>query len=119
MRFEVMLGGLKNFDGRVPATGCNLSWIDGDHRKGAVAALVHFVNYYTRGLRTEFGRWQEVLPLEIFVEDLLQATNFVTDEGHDFSQRASSRAIGLWSKGPRASPKQIARIAGCVAGRID
>ena len=27
---------------------------------------------------------QEVLPLEIFVEDLPQATNFVTDEGHDY-----------------------------------
>lgn len=86
--------------------------------EGAGPALVYFVNYYTRGLRTEFGRWQEVLPLEIFVEDLPQATNFVTDEGHDCSQRASSRAIGLWSKGLRASPKQIARITGCVADRI-
>jgi choline dehydrogenase-like flavoprotein len=84
MRFEVMLRGLKNFDGGVPTTGCNLSWIEGDHRKEAGAALVYFVNHYNRGLRTEFGRWQEVVPLEIFVEDLPQATNFVTDEGHDY-----------------------------------
>jgi choline dehydrogenase-like flavoprotein len=83
LQFEAFLDGLKHFDGATPKSGCNISWIDGDHRKEAAGAMVLFSNTFTFGLRPEFGRWREVLPLWVLVEELPQETNMVIDDGSD------------------------------------
>ena len=83
MQFEVLLDGLNNFDGGVPTAGLNTAWADGDHRREAGASLVYFLNWWRDGLRVEWNRWRQTLPLEVFVEDLPQATNMVTDDGGD------------------------------------
>lgn len=81
---DVFLDGIDHFDGGVPISGFNTLWVDGDHRKTAAAALVYFVNHFkTNGLRTEWGRWRQTLPLEIFVEDIPGADNRVVDNGSD------------------------------------
>ena len=81
MQFEVLLDGLDNFDGGIPAAGCNTLWVDGEHRREAAAALIYFSNSFYLGLRTEWGRWRQSLPIWVLVEDLPQATNMVVDEG--------------------------------------
>jgi choline dehydrogenase-like flavoprotein len=81
LQVEVFLDGLNNFDGGLPMTGLNLSFADGDHRKTGGAAMIYFQNGPRHGLRSEFGRWRQTLPIEIFVEDMPQETSTVTDEG--------------------------------------
>ncbi len=82
LEFEVQLTGLNNFDGNTPVSGHNLSWVDGEHRQQGGAALVYFSNNFASiGLRSEWGRWRQTLPLEIVVEDLPQESNMVADEG--------------------------------------
>ena len=83
IQFEVLLNGLNNFDGGIPTAGCNTLWVDGEHRREGGAAFVYFLNQYRDGLRTEWGRWRQTLPMEVFVEDLPQETNMVVDEGGD------------------------------------
>lgn len=83
VQFEVLLKGLNHFDGGIPNSGCNTIWTDGEHRREGGAALVYFDNQFRDGLRTEWGRWRETLPIEVFVEDLPQETNMVIDEGGD------------------------------------
>jgi choline dehydrogenase-like flavoprotein len=83
MQFEVQLDGVDNFDGGVPTAGMNTMWADGEHRREGGAALVYFLNWWREGMRTEWGRWRQTLPLEVFVEDLPQASNMVLDDGGD------------------------------------
>jgi choline dehydrogenase-like flavoprotein len=84
MQFEVLLQGLDHFDGGIPTSGLNTLWTDGEHRREGGAALVYFVNHYYRyGLRPEWGRWRQTLPIEVLVEDLPLETNMVVDEGGD------------------------------------
>lgn len=83
IQFEILLKGLQNFGGGNPTTSFNTSWLTGDHRRTGGAALVYFLNRPRDGLRTEWGRWRETAPIEVFVEDLPLATNYVADEGGD------------------------------------
>jgi choline dehydrogenase-like flavoprotein len=83
MQFEIMLDGLDNYDGGLPAAGCNTLWVDGEHRKEAASALVYFSNSFYLGLRKEWGRWRQSLPIWVLVEDIPQETNMVVDEGGD------------------------------------
>ncbi len=92
---EVMLRGMTNFDGGVRNTGVNYALYDGDFRRESGAALISSVNYWLHGMRLEKGRWQEVWPLGISVEDLPQDRNCVTADGplpqvahHDISDYA-------------------------------
>jgi hypothetical protein len=100
----VLLDGLDNFDGGIPAAGCNVLWVDGDHRKEAASALVYFSNSYYLGLRTEWGRWRQTVSVWVLVEDLPQETNMVVDEGgdmpvvhhpsrSDYNRRGAERAL--------------------------
>ncbi|MGE3141909.1 MAG: GMC oxidoreductase [Hyphomonadaceae bacterium] len=85
VQYEIILDGLNGFDGGAATSGCNISWVDGDHRRESGAGLVFFINHWNNyGLRTEYGKWCQTLPLEVFIEDLPQETNFVADEGGDF-----------------------------------
>lgn len=82
LNFEVELNGLNNFDGGTPSPGHNISWIDGEHRRESGGAVVYFSNNFSGyGLRTEWGRWRQTLPIEVFVEDLPQESNMIADEG--------------------------------------
>lgn len=81
---EVLLDGLDHFDGGVPITGMNLSFMDGPHRTEAAAAMIYIVNEWRFGLRTEYGRWRQTMPVEFMVEDLPQYENGVFDEGGDY-----------------------------------
>lgn len=67
---EVKLSGLKHFDGGTSTTGYNLSLLDGEHRRERGAATMLIENHPTDGLRTEWGRWRETLPVTAYIEDL-------------------------------------------------
>jgi choline dehydrogenase-like flavoprotein len=84
LQFEVFLDGLNNFDGGTPKSGCNVSWVDGEHRREEAAAMVMFSNTFTFGVRPDFERWREVLPVWVLVEEMPKETNMVTDDGGEF-----------------------------------
>jgi hypothetical protein len=75
---EVYLDGVNNFGGSTITTGMNLSILDGDHRREHGSALLLFENTWAWGMRLEYGRWREVLPITITVETLPQETSTVT-----------------------------------------
>lgn len=80
---EVNLDGLDNFDGGAPISGMNISLLDGEHRHEAAAATTYFVNEWRYGLRPEYGRWRQSIPIEFMVEDIPSIENGVFDEGGD------------------------------------
>jgi hypothetical protein len=84
VQVEVLLDGLNHFDGGTAATGINVSFLDGPHRRDAAGAVIFILNSWRDNLRPEYGRWRQVLPLEIFVEDLPLETNRVFDDGGAF-----------------------------------
>jgi choline dehydrogenase-like flavoprotein len=75
---EVLLDGLDNFDGSTLTTGLNYSLYDGDFRKDHGAALLFFENRWSHGLRKEYGRWRQTLPIIVAVENLPLDTYSVT-----------------------------------------
>ena len=75
---EVFLDGIDNFGGSTVTTGLNFSLYDGKFRSEHGGALIYFENRWPYGLRTEFGRWRQILPLTITVEDLPNDRNRVT-----------------------------------------
>ena len=75
---EVLLNGLQNFDGSTIACGANYSLYDGAFRSEYGAAYMMFENRFPYGLRKEFGRWRETLPIAIAVEEELLDENRVT-----------------------------------------
>src|SRR5262249_39667902 len=56
----------------------NLSLLDGEHRKEYGGSLLYFDNTWNYGMRPDFGRWREILPITISVEALPQFTTVVT-----------------------------------------
>jgi choline dehydrogenase-like flavoprotein len=75
---EVYLNGVNNFGGSTLTTCINLSLLDGEHRREHGAAILYFENHWHFGLRPEYGRWREVLPITISVETLPEFTSTVT-----------------------------------------
>ena len=75
---EVFLDGLDNFDGSTATSGINYALFDGEHRRDMAATTVVFRNRWPNGLRTQYGRWRQVLSLWITAEDLPQASNHVS-----------------------------------------
>jgi choline dehydrogenase-like flavoprotein len=75
---EVYLNGVNNFGGSTITTGMNLSLLDGEHRREYGSALLLFENNWMYGMRPDYGRWREVLPITINVEVLPQSTSVVT-----------------------------------------
>lgn len=103
---EAMLAGLDNFDGGTVTTGINYSLYAGPHRTEAGAAMLAFDNFAKHGLRAEFGRWRQVLPISISVEDAPQdssrvriGVDGVAEVEHptvsDYGQRGLDRALAL------------------------
>lgn len=96
---EVLLDGLNVLDGSTISTGANYTLYDGAFRKERAAVLVVFDNHFPFGLRKEFGRWAQTLPIRAAIADELDDKNGVTiDEsgkpvvhynGHsDYTERA-------------------------------
>lgn len=67
---EAFLDGLDNFDGSTTSTSFNYSLYDGDFRSQYSGARISFRNEYRRGLRKEYGRWRQIAPMAVVVEDL-------------------------------------------------
>lgn len=80
---EAMLDGVENFDGGTITTGLNYMLYDGEFRKDYAGALVYFENRWPFGLRKEYGRWRQLLPLMVAIEDLPQDQNRVTIDSDD------------------------------------
>lgn len=80
---EVMLDGLDSLDGGTITTALNYSLYDGPFRKDYAGALIYFDNRWPHGLRKEYGRWRQLAPLVVVVEDLPQDSNRVVldDDG--------------------------------------
>jgi len=82
---EAKLDGLQHFDGGTGTTAINVSRLDGPHRRERGSAVFLFENNFRYfGLRLEHGRWREILPIVIYIEDVLQKDSGVFDEGGEF-----------------------------------
>jgi choline dehydrogenase-like flavoprotein len=75
---EAYLDGVDNFGGSTITTCMNVSLLDGEHRREHGGAILFFENNWTYGMRPEYGRWREILPITINVETLPEVTNTVT-----------------------------------------
>ena len=83
-RVEVTLDGIDHFDGGTAATGVNLGLVENSNRAEYGAAAIFVENMFNApGFRLEPGRWRQILPLFIYVEDILSEENGVFDEGGD------------------------------------
>lgn len=76
--FEVLLDGVDAFDGGQATTGLNYALYDSADRSQYGAAVINTENRWVTGFRTEHGRWRQVMPIHIVVEDIPQETNAVT-----------------------------------------
>jgi choline dehydrogenase-like flavoprotein len=75
---EVLLAGVDAFDGGTITSAINISLLDGSFRRDYGGALIYFENRWKFGLRREYGRWRQCLPLVCLVEDPPAAANTVT-----------------------------------------
>jgi choline dehydrogenase-like flavoprotein len=75
---EVYLDGVNNFGGSTITTCMNVSLLDGEHRREYGGALLLFENNWMYGMRPEYGRWRQILPITINVETLPQIGSTVT-----------------------------------------
>lgn len=94
---EALIGGVDNFDGGTITTALNYMLYDGDFRKEHAGALIYFENRWPFGLRKEYGRWRQLVPLVVAVEDLPQESNRVTVD-QDGTPRVSHAAISAYAK---------------------
>lgn len=83
---EIMLDGHDHFDGGTATTGCETTFIDGEHRAKFGASMFWTESSFLwGGLRLDPPhRFRQVFPVGIVVEDLLYAENAVTDDGGDY-----------------------------------
>jgi choline dehydrogenase-like flavoprotein len=107
---EVFLDGVNNFGGSTITTGMNLSMLDGDHRSQHGSALLLFENTWGWGMRSEYGRWREVLPITIIVEALPQETSTVTvsSDGRPHVSFPKQSEYGL--KGVQAAIDNLSKV---------
>lgn len=94
---EAFIDGVDNFDGGTITTGLNYMLYDGEFRKTSGAALVYFENRWPNGLRTEYGRWRQLVPLTVAIEDLPQDENRVTLDG-DGMPRVTHAAVSQYAQ---------------------
>ncbi len=74
---EAKLDGVKAFDGGTGSTGINYAMHEGPHRSEYGACILFTENSWITGLRPEWGRWREVWPIVVNIEDIPQADNRV------------------------------------------
>ncbi len=108
---EVYLDGVNNFNGSVKTTCINLSLMDGEHRSQYGAAMLYFENHwYSSGLRPEYGRWRETLPIVISVEPLPEFDNFVarSSDGRPHVSHPKHSNYGL--NGVKAALEKLPKV---------
>jgi choline dehydrogenase-like flavoprotein len=109
---EVMLDGLDSLDGGTITTALNYSLYDGEFRKEHAGALIYFDNRWPYGLRKEYGRWRQFVPLVVAVEDLPQDANRVTIES-DGVPHVSHASISNYAKlGVERSWEALQKVLG-------
>jgi choline dehydrogenase-like flavoprotein len=107
---EVYLDGVNNFSGSTLTTGMNLSLLDGEHRREYGGALLYFDNTWGYGLRPDYGRWREILPVTLSVEALPQATTVVSraSDGRPHVSFPAQSDYGL--RGVKAALNKLAAV---------
>lgn len=87
---EADLDGVNNFDGSTATSAINLSLYDGSFRSEYSGALIYFENYFKNGLRRDYNRWRQIVPMMVVTEELAQEQNKVVigDEGQPHIIRA-------------------------------
>ena len=80
---DVFLDGLDHFDGGTSTTGFNLALLENNSRKEYGASVFYFNNWIRPGFRLDPGRWRQIIPLSIYVEDIFDEDNGVFDEGNE------------------------------------
>lgn len=81
---EAFIRGIDNFDGGTANTCINYGLYDGEFRKEHAGAIVFFCNRWPLGMRREVGRWRQLVPMIVNVEDLPQASNRVVLDADGF-----------------------------------
>ncbi len=107
---EALISGIDNFDGGTITTAVNYLLYDGEFRKTSGAALVYFENRWPHGLRTEYGRWRQLVPLTIAIEDLPQASNRVTLDADGMPRVSHAAASPYAMRGVERSMEGLTRM---------
>ena len=107
---EALIGGIDNFDGGTITTCANYSLYDGEFRKHHAAAIVLFDNRFVLGLRLEYGRWRQVVPLMVNVEDLPQASNRVVLDPDGFPRVLHADVSDYAKRGVEQSFTALERV---------
>jgi choline dehydrogenase-like flavoprotein len=107
---EALLDGVDNFDGGTITTALNYSLYDGDFRREYGGALIYFENRWPYGLRTEFGRWRQLAPLTIVVEDLPQNSNRVTLDPDGVARVSHARSSDYAQRGMQAAISKLEAV---------
>jgi choline dehydrogenase-like flavoprotein len=85
---------------------------DGAFREQHGGALIYFENRWPHGLRKEFGRWRQMAPLTVVVEDLPQDRNRVEVDPDGMPRVLHERVSDYATLGVKRS---LARLATVVA----
>ena len=109
---EAYLSGVNNFGGSTITTCMNLSLLDGEHRREHGGALLLFENHWIYGMRPDYGRWRQILPITIIVEPLPQFTSTVTraSDGRPHVSFPKQSEYGL--KGVEAALAKLPEVLG-------
>jgi choline dehydrogenase-like flavoprotein len=107
---EAMLDGLDNLDGGTITTALNYSLYDGEFRKQHANALIYFENRWPFGLRKEYGRWRQLAPLIIVVEDVPQDSNRVTIDTNGMPHVAHEKISDYAQLGLKRSFETLGKV---------
>lgn len=107
---EALLDGLDSLDGGTITTALNYSLYDGAFRKEHGGALIYFENRWPQGLRKEYGRWRQLAPLMVVVEDLPQDSNRVTLDSDGMPRVLHASISDYAQRGIERSLAQVERV---------
>lgn len=107
---DVQLDGLDSLDGGTITTALNYSLYDGPFREHYGGALIYFENRWPHGLRKEYGRWRQLAPLVVVVEDLPQDSNRVVLDSDGMPKVLHADVSEYARRGVRESLKNIEKV---------
>lgn len=76
--FEILLDGMDGLDGSSILSSLNVMMLTGEHRREHAGGLYNFDSHTFFGVRLEYGRWSQSIPLNVLVEDIPQEESRVT-----------------------------------------
>lgn len=109
-QLEVLLDGVDSLDGGTITTALNYSLYDGPFRKDYAGALIYFDNRWPHGLRKEYGRWRQLAPLVVVVEDLPQDANRVVLDDDGMPKVLHADVSDYAKRGLQASLTNIEKV---------